>query len=69
MITEDQESSLEQGLRFDLVVTSGTIIVRETPGVTHTMCQLGSSPARCILIRITVTLSDMSGCLSVAIIS
>jgi hypothetical protein len=44
------------------------IVVRETPVTVHTMCQSGSSPTGCILIRVTVTLSDMSDRLSIAVI-
>jgi hypothetical protein len=45
----------------DLVGTSPTVVVLETPGVTHTTCKSGSSAAGCISIQITVTPSDMSG--------
>jgi hypothetical protein len=62
-------SSREQGPNFDLVGTSQMVIVRETCGVTRTMCWSGSSPAWCISIQITMTLSDMSERLFVAIIS
>jgi hypothetical protein len=62
-------SSWEHSPDFHLVGTLRMVIIHETPGVTRTMCWLGSFPAGCILIRITVTLSDMSGRLSIAIIS
>jgi hypothetical protein len=61
--------SREQGPDFDLVGTSQTVIVRETSGATHMMCWSGSYPVGCTLIRIVVTLSDMSGRLLVIVIS
>jgi hypothetical protein len=57
-------SSREQGLMFDLVGASRTVIVRETREATRTMCWSGSSRAGCTLIRITVILSDLSDRLS-----
>jgi hypothetical protein len=62
-------SSREQGLAFDLVETSQIVVVCETPGVTRTSCWSGSSPIGCISIQVTTTLSDMSDCLSVIVIS
>jgi hypothetical protein len=59
----------EQGIDFDLVGTSRTIIIREASGVARTTCWSGSSPVGCISIRVTTILSDMSDCLSVAVIS
>jgi hypothetical protein len=57
------------GPDFDLVWTSWTVIIRETRGATRMMCWSGSSPEGCISIQVTATLSDMSGRLSVAVIS
>jgi hypothetical protein len=42
---------------------------KETPGTTRSTCRSGSSLAGCISIQIVVTLPDMSGRLSVAVIS
>jgi hypothetical protein len=53
-------SSREQSPDFNLVWTSRMIVVHETCGATHTTCWLGSSPAECTPIQITMTLSDMS---------
>jgi hypothetical protein len=61
-------SSWEQGPDFDLVGTSRMVVIRETPGVTRMTRWSGSSPAGCISIRVTVTLSDMNDRLSVAVI-
>jgi hypothetical protein len=36
------------------------VVIRETQEATHVTCQSGSSPAGCTLIRIIMTLSDMS---------
>jgi hypothetical protein len=41
--------------------------VRETPGVARMACWSGSSPARCILIQVVVTLPDMSDRLFIAV--
>jgi hypothetical protein len=49
-------SSREQRPDFDLVGTPPMVVIRETLGATRTMCQLGSSPAGCISIRVTATL-------------
>jgi hypothetical protein len=57
-------SSLKQRPDFDLVRTSPTVVICETPRATRTTCRSGSSFVRCISIWITVTLSDMSDCLS-----
>jgi hypothetical protein len=62
-------SSREQGPIFDLVGTSWTVVVCETTGVMRMTCWSDSSPAGCISIQIAATLSDMSGRLSVAVIS
>jgi hypothetical protein len=57
-------SSREQRPDFDLVGTSPTVVVRETPGAMSSTCRSGSSPAGCISIQVAVTLSDMSDRLS-----
>jgi hypothetical protein len=57
-------SSLKQRPDFDLVGTSPTIVICETPMATRTTCWSGSSFAGCISIWIIATLSDMSDCLS-----
>jgi hypothetical protein len=44
------------------------VVARETQEATRTTCWLSSSPAGCTPIQITVTLSDMSDRLLVAII-
>jgi hypothetical protein len=62
-------SSREQSLDFDLVGTSRMVVVRETCGATRMTCWSGSSPAGCTPNRITTTLSDMSDCLSIEVIS
>jgi hypothetical protein len=54
----------EQGPSFDLVGTLWVVVVRETREVKRTTCWSGSSPVGCILIRITMTLSDISDRLS-----
>jgi hypothetical protein len=54
----------EQGADFNLVGTSYTVVVCETRGTTRMIYWSGSSPTRCTLIRIIVTLSDMSDRLS-----
>jgi hypothetical protein len=59
----------EQSPNFDLVGTSPIVVVCETRGATHMMCWSGSYPVGCTLIRIVVTLSDMSGRLLVIVIS
>jgi hypothetical protein len=68
-IAGSQDFILGAGPDFDLVGTSQTIVIRETPGATHTMCRLGSSPAWCTSIRVAATLLDMSDRLSLAVIS
>jgi hypothetical protein len=45
------------------------VVVRETRGAMRTTGWSGSSPAGCTLIQFTVTLSDMSGCLLIVVIS
>jgi hypothetical protein len=40
------------------------VVVHETLGVVHMTCWSGSSLAWCISIRVTMTLLNMSGCLS-----
>jgi hypothetical protein len=62
-------SSQDQRPDFDLVETSRTVVVHETREATRTTCWSGSSPVGCISIRSTMTLLDMSGRSSVAIIS
>jgi hypothetical protein len=36
------------------------VVIHETIGVARMMCWSGSSPAGCISIQVTATLSDMS---------
>jgi hypothetical protein len=62
-------SSREQGPKFDLVGTPQMVVICKTREATHTTCWSGSSTAWCTLIRIIVTLLDMSDRLSVAVIS
>jgi hypothetical protein len=62
-------SSREQRPDFNLVETLRTVVVCETPRATRMMCRSGSSPVGCISIWVTVTLSNMSDRLSVAVIS
>jgi hypothetical protein len=57
-------SSREHCPDFDLVGTSWMVVVCETHAAMCTMCWLGSSPAGCTPIRIIITLSDLSDCLS-----
>jgi hypothetical protein len=68
-IAGSQDLSLKQRTDFDLVGTSQSVVIRETPGVMRMTCWSGSSAAGCILIRIIATLSDMSDRMSIAIIS
>jgi hypothetical protein len=60
-------SSREQGPDFDLVRTSWNVDVRDLRGHTYDVLS-DSSPAWCIPIQITTTLSDMSGRLLVVVI-
>jgi hypothetical protein len=69
VITGAKTSSREKGPCFDLVGTSQTDVIRETLRVVCMACWSGSSPAGCIWIRVTATLSDMSDRLSVVVIS
>jgi hypothetical protein len=64
-----ETSSWDQGPNFDLIGTLRTVVVHGTPGATCMMCWSGSSPAGCLSIRVAATLSDMSGRLSVVVIS
>jgi hypothetical protein len=57
-------SSREQGPDFDLVGTCEWLSYVRDSKVKRMACWSGSSPAGCISIRVTVTLSVMSGSLS-----
>jgi hypothetical protein len=69
VITGSQDFIPGAGANFNLVGTSQIVVVRETLEATCTTCGSGSSPVGCISIRVNATLSDMSGRLSIAVIS
>jgi hypothetical protein len=57
------------GAQVQLIRDLQMVVVCETPGVMCTVCWLGFSHVGCISIRVAATLSDISDCLSVAVIS
>jgi hypothetical protein len=68
-IARSQDFISGAGARFRLGRNLWTVGIRETLGVIRMTYWSGSSPAGCIPIEVTVTLSDMSGHLFVAVIS
>jgi hypothetical protein len=61
-------SSREEGPNFNLVGTLWTVVVRETHGP-HVRHVVRFFPVGCTLIQITATLSNMSECLLIDVIS
>jgi hypothetical protein len=64
MIAGAKTSSWAQGLSFDLVGTSRTVVICVTREAKRMTCWSGSSPAGCTPIRIIATLSDIRDRLS-----
>jgi hypothetical protein len=62
-------SSREQGPDFDIVGTLLKVVAREVRKTARATCCQVLSPAGCTSIRIVATLSDMSDCLLIAVIS